>query len=465
MKYLIITLALLLTFGLKGQKNVTIELPESYELSNIVLALTQYGQTDRWDVQKIPPYYDRVMEYFEPVKDHPLLDSVNYSRKKWEKFLGFRTDAYAFSFDDENQLKRDFEFQSFSYPEFDKNIHLVNDFVEESNFRKFYRDNRGFYDQIIANYKEYYFVNRSKAYLEKIAGKTFEDQVKYKIVISPLVGGQNCHRDIDSLTTADFPNISKELILGDKNVDMTTRIIANHSLFTEMDHGYLNPISDTFEKQIEKYYNKTIWDKESGYMGIDSFNEYITWAVYDAFVKEEFPEYADAVTLPYHYVNVQRGFIASEFFAKKVVELMQKNKSGKIEDIYLPLLKWCKEQEGKVVQPAVKNGDKTQSISLADNAVQIEFTQPMDENIKTFQAYLTETKDGVVQGNGALIEIDITESKLNWKDNGTTAQFFLNTEFQEFNLTLNYGNILKPIRSGNQILLKPVTLYFKRAEQ
>ena len=49
-------------------------------------------------------------------------------------------------------------------------------------------------------------------------------------------------------------------------------------------------------------------------------------------------EYADAVTLPYHYVNVQRGFIASEFFAKKVVELMQKNKSGKIEDIYLPLL-------------------------------------------------------------------------------------------------------------------------------
>ena len=104
MKKFIYTFSLLFTFYASGQENVTIELPESYELSNIILALTEYGKTDKWDVQKVPPYYDQIMEYFEPVKNHPLFDSVNYSRKKWEEFLGFRTDAYAFSFDVQNSF-------------------------------------------------------------------------------------------------------------------------------------------------------------------------------------------------------------------------------------------------------------------------------------------------------------------------------------------------------------------------
>ncbi|MDR0833907.1 MAG: hypothetical protein LBN93_06970 [Candidatus Symbiothrix sp.] len=31
----------------KAQHNVIIELPETYELSNIILALTEYGKTDK----------------------------------------------------------------------------------------------------------------------------------------------------------------------------------------------------------------------------------------------------------------------------------------------------------------------------------------------------------------------------------------------------------------------------------
>ena len=67
----------------------------------------------KWDVQKVSPYYDRSLKYFDPVKDHPLLDSANYSRQEWKKFLGFRTDMYAFSFDKSGTLKRDYPFNSF----------------------------------------------------------------------------------------------------------------------------------------------------------------------------------------------------------------------------------------------------------------------------------------------------------------------------------------------------------------
>ena len=51
-----------------SQDSIKIEISESYELSNIILALTQYGRTDKWDVQKVPPYYDDILKYFEPGK-------------------------------------------------------------------------------------------------------------------------------------------------------------------------------------------------------------------------------------------------------------------------------------------------------------------------------------------------------------------------------------------------------------
>lgn len=89
-------------------------------------------------------YYDEVLKYFEPVKEHPLLDSVNYSRKEWEKFLGFRTDMYAFSFDKNGSLKRYYPFNSFGPQEVDKNITLINDFVKKSNYRAFYKKTRSF---------------------------------------------------------------------------------------------------------------------------------------------------------------------------------------------------------------------------------------------------------------------------------------------------------------------------------
>ena len=73
MKKIIVIITLILSITLRATKDVKIELSESYELGNIILALTEYGRTDPYDVQKIPPYYDEIITYFEPVKDHPLL--------------------------------------------------------------------------------------------------------------------------------------------------------------------------------------------------------------------------------------------------------------------------------------------------------------------------------------------------------------------------------------------------------
>ncbi|MBS1682812.1 MAG: DUF4932 domain-containing protein [Bacteroidetes bacterium] len=451
MKKLLISAFSILSIVGFSQRNIKIEMTEGYELSNILLALTKYGRTDKWDVQKIPPYYDEVLNYFEPVKDHPLLDSINYSRPKWEKFLGFRTDMYAFSFDSNGRLKRDYPFNSFGPVEVDKHIDLINDFVAKSNYRQFYNNHKSFYQKIVENYEGYYFVDQSKKFLDKIAGKPKADnRKKYIVAISPLVGGQNCHRDVDSLTTVDFPNISKDLIQGNLNSDLTTRVVENHSLFTEMDHGYINPISEKYENLIAANFDLNKWDNESGYPGINCFNEYMTWAAYDLFIKEKFPKMADSISLQWQYQNASRGFIAQNIFARKVSELYFSQKGDKkLEPIYVPLLKWCKEVERIVSQPSLQNIDKEIFVKTDLSNLVVQFSEPMNTGTP-FKVQLVEFKNSNQTGKNNWVEI-----KDGWINNGKSLRLKLNTSFEEFALIFNWWGNDKPLLSKNGIFLKP----------
>jgi hypothetical protein len=110
-RYIPLLLLLFVLSTTRGQNTpVRVEFSETYELANIILALTDYGIEDESEVQKATVYYDQVMDYFRPYKSHPLLKAVNYSREKWEDYLSFRTDAYAFQFDAQGKISRKFEF-------------------------------------------------------------------------------------------------------------------------------------------------------------------------------------------------------------------------------------------------------------------------------------------------------------------------------------------------------------------
>jgi len=452
MRNLLILIISSFTINCYSQNNVKVVMTESYELSNIILALTQYGRTDKWDVQKVSPYYEEILNYFEPVKNHPLLDSVNYSRPKWEKFLGFRTDMYAFSFDNNGKLKRDYPFNSFGPQEVDKNIDLINDFVEKSNYREFYKSHKKFYDKIISNYIDYYYYNKSKLFLDKISvNKENNTYKKYIVAISPLVGGQNCHRNTDSLTTIDFPNISKDLILGEISNNPIQRITENHTIFTEMDHGYVNPISDKYEKLINSNFNFSKWDEGSGYPGLSIFNEYMTWAVYDLFIRENFKGNTDSISLQWQYQNASRGFIAQNIFSKKVSELYFKQIGKKnLEMIYPPLLKWCKSIENQISQPKLLNVDKNNFIVKDLSKIKVEFSEPMDTK-KPIQIQLFEYNGNNQTGKSQTIEI----KQGNWSKNGKELVLNLNTSYSQFAIIFNWWGVEKPLLSKKGILLLP----------
>jgi len=64
----------------------------------------------------------------------------------------------------------------------------------------------------------------------------------------------NCHREIDSNTIADFPSLSPALINGNKSEisNQPERAAEIHTVFTEMDHGYVNPITDKYADLVRK---------------------------------------------------------------------------------------------------------------------------------------------------------------------------------------------------------------------
>ncbi len=447
-----ILICFLLIFSAKAfsQKNIKIELPESYELGNIILALTEYGKTDPWDVQKLPPYYHEVITYFEPVKHHPLLEKVNYSREKWKNFLGFRTDMYAFSFDRNGKLKRDFPFNSFGPQEVDDHLELINDFIQKSNYRSFYQQNKKYYDQIIRHYKDYYYIDQSFAFLDRLAPQIKKNTDKnYVIAISPLVGGQNCHREIDSLTTVDFPNIDEDLMTGKMTVPAERRIAANHSVFTEMDHGYVNPVSDRYSQLITANFNPEKWDKKSGYKGIDSFNEYMTWAVYDLFIHENFPEEkTDSISNVFSKQNITRGFTAQNVFSKKLLQLYKKSKSKKLEGLYKPMMKWCKQVENNISQPQLLNADNKNFITLNNETVVLNFSEPMKASA-IIEVTIYEFQNGKQTKNSNLFTVKDPV----WSKDRKSVRFKINTDYNEYALGFHQWKSVSGLYSENDILL------------
>ena len=435
--------------------NITVEYPEVYELANIILALTDYGKTDPWQVRKDTKYYQRMRAYFEPFENHPILTQANYSKERWEEYLSFRTDSYAFEFTNEGNLQRTSEFQAFEISAFDANIEMIQDFADVSNFRNFYAKESRYYKSILAAYKREYMLPEMRKFLEQQFGQFFDDR-KYTIVLSSLVFAQNLHRDIDQTKTADFVTLAKSLaeLLP---LDATEKSTELHTLFTEMSHGYVGPISKQYSVEISQNFDEFIWGKDSGYVGQDYnvFDEYMTWAAFDIFNKKYFPAIAEPINADWHFVNDQRQFPYSGLFAEKLAELhANSSEASIIADLYPEILSWSKRIQGQLTKPkkvfptAVVEVNYNEKVTL-----KIEFSEPMIPN-STVSAIIVDaasTSDSFI----------ISGSDVSWADNDTVLELRLNLANYSDELTvfLNWRAMKFPLKSKKGIYLKSATSF------
>lgn len=331
---------------------------ETYELANIILAITDYGKSDKNEVNKQSAYYQEVIAYFDKYSNHPVLKKVNYSREKWDKLLSFRTDAVAFEFDNNGKLHRKHKFYSMGKKinEFENNLLLIEDFAEKSDFRKFYKEKQEYFKNLQILYENSLYIEQVESFLSKEFKLTVP--AKHQIIVSPLVGRMHCQRTFNNLSTS-FINIPDYILSATSLQDIDETRIASgiHMFFTEIDHDYVNPASMKYKKIIKKNFIPKNWDTGSGYEKSKhgTFNEYMTWAVYDIFVKEKFPKIADEVINEWHKVNISRGFFASQIFGQELAKLYgSKNEGENIIDLYPKLLNWCAEVDDRLEIPVKK---------------------------------------------------------------------------------------------------------------
>lgn len=320
---------------------------ETYELANIILSLTEYGKADKNEINKDTPYYQAVITHFDKHKNHPLITKVNYSRELWDKLLSFRTDAVAFEFDVNGTLHRKHKFYAMGKEinEFENNKALIEDFAQKTGFRAFYKSKDTYFNQLRNLYDSSLYIPKVNEFLSKEFNTSVK--VNQQIIVSPLVGRMHCQRNFENKSTS-FISIPDYIFTAKKISDISEEEIASgiHMFFTEVDHDYVNPATNQFKKELKKSFITNDWDHKSGYETHKNatFNEYMTWAVYDIFVKKNFPTVADKVIAEWHKINASRGFFASQKFGEKLLELYF-NKSDKeiIIDLYPKLLNWCLE--------------------------------------------------------------------------------------------------------------------------
>lgn len=336
-------------FGQKRTELVNVAIPEAYELANIILAITPYTlDANSFEVAKDTKYYNDVLSHFMKYSKHPLIEKVNYSIEKWDYYLSFRTDAYAFYINGD-KLERMFKFRTQNdRNEFEDNLALVEDFMRISDFRDFYNKHKPYYDSITDIYSKTQMLPEILTFLKKEfpSGNNYQKPT-FSIIASPLVNRMNCHRDVNEIPT-DFISLPNFILYGNLSAKPSDNDIAQgiHMLFTETDHGFVNPTTIDFGKKVKRNFNAVVWDKNSGYNNYEYgvFNEYMTWAVYDLFVHIYFPQVAEGICDKWARQNETRGFIYSNIFNKKMIELYKSKKNNEtIVDLYPLILEWCAE--------------------------------------------------------------------------------------------------------------------------
>jgi hypothetical protein len=331
---------------------VSYEIPKVFELANILLALSDSGRKDDNLIFKTSAYYKEVIEYFGKFKTHAAVTFLDTTFTKRSKF-GTYSDAlnHAMGYDLLNgkikphKVYPDRWGQSF----WTWQIRTLEDFARQSNFELFYRTHKSFYDSLISLQKKYMPVKEMWTWLENEFPFKYHS---YKIIFSPLIGGSHStdRHEVDGFKEiimfvnsvlrqkAEKPSVMEGLMSG--------------IVFTEIDHNYVNPVSDNFKQEINEIFsNRQIWAGNDGtdaanYNNATSvFNEYMTHSLFCLYASLKYSnEDFKIINSARQDIMNRRGFIKFKEFNERLMELYASKKQQEIvADLYPHILKWAKE--------------------------------------------------------------------------------------------------------------------------
>ena len=274
------------------QRPVVVEVPEVYELANVILALTNY-QTLAAHTVLPGAYLTQVRAHFDSLRAHPLIMELNSrltSGGTWnyDAYYGFRENSFVYQFGSAGLEHSSAYSRAWGGTDvFTSEIKRVEDFASRSGFRAFYADRAALYADQIRRYQELVSIERMWLWLE---GRFPERYGRYRIVFSPLINGSH---STQRYTTGGVRE-TVMFIAGPDAVSGTIdpRIRTAHLerlVFTEIDHNYVNPATDRYAALVRRIFrNVDDWnDDPNNYRSAYStFDEYMTWAVFNVYARD-----------------------------------------------------------------------------------------------------------------------------------------------------------------------------------
>lgn len=328
----------------KGQ--VVIEVPPAYELMQIALSLTRASQQQPYRyTHPETAYYQQVQDHFGPFRDHELIKTLDDTIRN--------PTSYRAIFD--HQITPDGLVPSSVYQvdhlsgAFQTSLDLLKEFAVETDFEDFYTAHQPYYQDQIQRYQEIVPVRGIWEFLE-VNFSTEIDSVR--IVLSPLmVGTNNTIKFVDreqdfyeSLLFVPSPNVIQDhpSIPAEAADQVLTR-----SMFTEIDHNYVNPATDQYLEEIDRAMRRlSDWHTGSGYTSpAEKFNEYFTWAVFFPWAKQYYSpqDYQDIYQITMERMQY-RGFIRFEAFTQELLRQVDLHPEKTLEEHMPVMIQWMKAQ-------------------------------------------------------------------------------------------------------------------------
>lgn len=320
---------------------VSAKTPDVYKLANVILLLADSFHGANYRMHNRGRYVEDVIAWFEPFKDHPIfnaLDKVDY--------YSFVENAAAYQFNGEN-IETSSVYSGFRAQDAVKDLKsLMSDFAKKSDFKTFYRQKQPYYKTLE---ERFLAITQAKTIWKWLENHFPARYQSYKVFFSPLGPGNHSARNFangdfkESIMFISAPNRYENQSDSAKKQG----IKLTRSFFTEIDHTYVNPVSDLYLSEINQALaDLKIWYKGGGYnTPYLTFNEYMTWALFslytlDNYNKEDFQftkQYIEA------FMENRRGFSRFSEFNDAMIRLYKTREQDElVADMYPKIIRWFK---------------------------------------------------------------------------------------------------------------------------
>ena len=346
---------------------ISVEVPEAYELVNVAIAMTPTGLADSNLVYHTSGYYTEMRQRFDPYQGHPALAAIDSVLKRAPGlYSNLKMNGYAFEFDSHDRLVQSKIYDRTAFSGERKNslrpfIPLLQSFADTAQFRQFYASHRSFYAAQVAFYTDSTNVDAMRTWLNgNFPGSKGYDS--YKIIFSPLVAynqsatwlESNGFRELQAHVNFPYLQDVKRRTKASLSETAVT-LLRGDIAFTELNHGYINPEADKYaERVLRATNNRDLWvdptKDRNYYAGIAAFNEYMNWGLVSLRAVDFAPaaEQQTLITAVDEMMSKRRGFPQFAAFDTVLVDLYRHRGAGEtIADLYPQIIAWFEQRNAR----------------------------------------------------------------------------------------------------------------------